>query len=73
MHAEAVFPIRKMLMELAKKHFKELEKMNVNTVLGHISDKTMNLEQKFLEHVERDMKFEKTKPVPVFDFVTNVV
>lgn len=34
-HSEAQFAVRKVVIDVAKKHFRELEKLNMNAVLGH--------------------------------------
>ena len=71
-HSEAQIGLRKMLIENAKKHFKELEKLDLNSVFSHPKNKSELLEEKFIEHVKKNLQFDKTKPVPVFDFQNNV-
>jgi hypothetical protein len=67
-HSEAQMGFRKMLIENAKKHFKELGKLDVNSVFSHPKNKSELLEEKFIEHTTN-----KTSPlpVPVFDFQNN--
>lgn len=37
---EAQFAVRKLIIDVAKRHFKELEKLNLNAVLGHTAQKS---------------------------------
>lgn len=37
---EAQYAVRKLIIEVAKRHFKELEKLNLNAVLAHTAQKT---------------------------------
>ena len=37
---EAQFAVRRLIIEVAKRHFKELEKLNLNAVLGHTAQKS---------------------------------
>lgn len=39
-HSEAQYILRKIIIDVAKRHFKELEKLNLNAVLGHTAQKT---------------------------------
>jgi hypothetical protein len=68
LHSEAQVGLRKILIELAKKHFKELDKLVIGTVVGHITEKGRKLERDFIEHAKRTMLFDKTKKVPAFSF-----
>ena len=52
-HAEAQYAVRKMIIECAKKHFKELEKLNLNAVLAHTAQKSRQLDERFEDHVVR--------------------
>ena len=56
-HAEAQYAVRKMIIECAKKHFKELEKLNLNAVLAHTAQKSKQLDERFEDHVVRQLKF----------------
>jgi hypothetical protein len=70
-HTEAQMGLRKLLIEIAKKHFKELEKLDVNSVFSHPRNKSELLEERFIEHAKKNLRFEKSKPVPVFEFKNN--
>lgn len=39
-HSEAQFAVRRLIIDVAKKHFRELEKLNMNAVLGHTAQKS---------------------------------
>lgn len=39
-HSEAQYAVRKLIIETARKHFKELEKLNLNAVLAHTAQKS---------------------------------
>jgi len=39
-HSEAQYAARKLVIEVAKRHFKELEKLNLNAVLAHTAQKS---------------------------------
>lgn len=39
-HSEAQYHLRKTITDAAKRHFKELEKLNLNAILGHTAQKT---------------------------------
>lgn len=71
LHTEAQMGLRKLLIETAKKHFKELEKLDVNSVFSHPRNKSELLEDRFIEHAEKTFQFEKSKKVPVFEFQNN--
>jgi len=71
-HTEAQIDLRKMIIELAKKSFPELEKLNMNVVFNHIYDKTTLLETKFTEHLESTMKFDGTLPIAIYEFSNNL-
>lgn len=45
--------LRKMIIEVAKRHIKELEKLNLNAVLGHTAQKSKQLEERFEEFMIR--------------------
>ena len=49
--------MRKVIIEVAKRHFKELEKLNLNAVLGHTAQKSKQLDERFEEHIIRSQKF----------------
>lgn len=68
LHTEAHMALRKMLIENAKKHFKELEKLEVNSVFSHPKNKSELLEEKFTEHTTTKPS---PLPVPVFSFQNN--
>jgi hypothetical protein len=63
--------LRKLLIETAKKHFKELEKLDVNSVFSHPKNKSELLEERFLNHIKKSLLFDKSKPVPLFEFQNN--
>ena len=67
-HSEAQMGLRKMLIDNAKKHFKELEKLDTNSVFSHPKNKSELLEEKFLDHITTKPS---PLPVPVFDFQNN--
>mmetsp|Transcript_16549 Transcript_16549/g.19141 ORF Transcript_16549/g.19141 Transcript_16549/m.19141 type:complete len:134 (+) Transcript_16549:1938-2339(+) len=70
-HSEAQMGLRKLLIETAKKHFKELEKLDLNSVYSHPKNKSELLEEKFIEHAKKSFIYDKTKPVPMFEFQNN--
>ena len=70
-HNEAHMGLRRLLIETAKKHFKELEKLDANSVFSHPKNKSEILEERFLEHVKKNFLYDKSKPVPVFQFQNN--
>jgi hypothetical protein len=39
-HTEAQYHLRKIVIDVAKRHFKELDKVNLNALLGHTAQKT---------------------------------
>ena len=39
-HAEAQYSVRRLIIDVAKRHFKELEKLNLNAVLAHTAQKS---------------------------------
>ena len=49
--------MRKLVIEVAKKHFKELEKLNLNAVLAHTAQKSKQLDERFEDHIVRSLKF----------------
>ena len=50
-HSEAVFAIRKFIVEKAKTHWKEIREINTNHVLGVAHKKQELLDSKFSEHI----------------------
>lgn len=52
-HSEAQYALRKIMIEVAKKNFKELEKVGLNPVLAHTHQKSKLLDERFEEHVVR--------------------
>mmetsp|Transcript_13175 Transcript_13175/g.11649 ORF Transcript_13175/g.11649 Transcript_13175/m.11649 type:complete len:161 (+) Transcript_13175:282-764(+) len=70
-HTEAQMGLRRLIIETAKKHFKELEKLDANSVFTHPKNKSELLEERFIEHAKKNLQFDKSKPVPVFDFQNN--
>jgi hypothetical protein len=54
---EAPFAVRKVLIEVAKRHFVLLDKMNMDAVLGHTAQKTRQLDERFEDHIVRHLKF----------------
>lgn len=70
-HTEAQMALRKLLIDTAKKHIKELEKLDANSVFTHAKNKSEFLENRFMEHAKKNFLFENSKPVPVFDFQNN--
>jgi hypothetical protein len=49
--------LRKQIIEVAKRHFKELEKLNLNAILGHTSQKSKQLEERFEDYMVRTYGF----------------
>ena len=58
-HSEAQYHLRKIIIDVAKRHFKELDKLNLNAVLGHTAQKTRQMEERFEEHLIRTQGFGK--------------
>ena len=56
-HSEAQYAVRKLIIEAAKRHFKELEKLNMNAVLAHTAQKSKQLEERFEDYIVRSLKF----------------
>lgn len=56
---EAQYAVRKLIIECAKKHFKELERLNLNAVLAHTAQKSKQLDERFEDHILRTHKFGK--------------
>jgi hypothetical protein len=52
-HSEAQYHLRKIIIDVAKRHFKELEKVNLNALLGHTAQKTRQLEERMEEQMIR--------------------
>ena len=48
-----------MIIDAAKRHFKELEKLNMNAVLGHTAQKSRQLEERLEEYLIRMLGFGK--------------
>ncbi len=49
--------MRKMIIDVAKRHFKELDKLNMNAVLAFTSQKSKQLDERFEDHVVRQLKY----------------
>lgn len=49
--------MRKLIINVARRHFKELEKLNLNAVLGHTAQKSKQLDERFEDHIVRSLKF----------------
>ena len=49
--------MRKLVIDVAKRHFKELEKLNMNAVLAHTAQKSKQLDERFEDHIVRTLKF----------------
>jgi hypothetical protein len=45
------------MIDVAKRHFKELEKLNMNAVLAHTAQKSRQLDERFEDHIIRTLKF----------------
>lgn len=58
-HTEAQMGLRKLLIDTAKKHFKELEKLDANSVFTHSKNKSELLEERFLEHAKKNFMHER--------------
>lgn len=72
LHTEAQFELWKVILELAKKNFPELEKLALNdTIFGALFDKSNKLEQEFVDHLVANLKFDEAKILPVFEFANN--
>lgn len=56
-HSEAQYAVRKLIIEVARRHFKELEKLNLNAVLAHTAQKSKQLDERFEDHIVRTLKF----------------
>lgn len=56
-HSEAQYAIRQKIIEVAKKYWKELEKLNLNAVLAHTHQKSKQLDERFEDHIIRSLKF----------------
>lgn len=54
---EAQYAVRKLIIEVAKRHFKELEKLNLNAVLAHTAQKSKQLDERFEDYIIRTLKF----------------
>jgi hypothetical protein len=54
---EAQYAVRKIIIEAAKRHFKELEKLNLNAVLAHTAQKSRQLDERFEDHIVRAHRF----------------
>ena len=70
-HAEAQYALRTLMIEVAQRHFKnELHKLNLETFVEHLHQKTSQLIEKFEERVSKHFKYDGAKPVPIFDTLT---
>lgn len=49
--------MRRLIIDVAKRHFKELEKLNMNAVLGHTAQKSRQLEERLEEYLVRMLGF----------------
>lgn len=56
-HSEAQYALRKLVIEVAKRHFKELEKLNLNAVLAHTAQKSKQLDERFEDYIIRTLKY----------------
>lgn len=56
-HSEAQYAARKLIIEVARRHFKELEKLNLNAVLAHTAQKSKQLDERFEDHIIRTLKY----------------
>ena len=63
--------MRRLIIETAKKHFEELQNLNQNVVFTHMFDKATMLEQRFVDSITKELKFEEDKVLPVFEFCHN--
>jgi len=45
------------VIDVAKRHFKELEKLNMNAVLAHTAQKSRQLDERFEDHIIRSLKY----------------
>lgn len=54
---EAQYHLRKLIIDVAKRHIKELEKLNMNAVLGHTSQKSRQLDERFEDYMIRTQGF----------------
>jgi hypothetical protein len=48
-HADAQYNLRRLLIDFARKHFKELEKAEVNALLSHSAQRQRMLDERFEE------------------------
>ena len=58
-HSEAGLGIKKYIIEKAKNHWKELKEINTNHVLGVAVKKQEVLDNKFMEHVTQNLKWQQ--------------
>jgi hypothetical protein len=49
--------VRKLVIDVAKRHFKELEKLNMNAVLAHTAQKSRQLDERFEDYIIRTLKY----------------
>ncbi len=54
---EAQYNLRRLIIDVAKRHFKELDKLNMNAVLGHTAQKSKQLDEKFEDVMVRSHGF----------------
>lgn len=47
------------MIEVAKRHWAQLDKLNLNAVLAHTAQKSRTLDERFEEHVIRNLNFGK--------------
>jgi len=54
---EALYYLRRVIIEVAKRHFKELDKLNMNAVLAHTAQKSKQLDERFEDFMVRNHGF----------------
>ena len=58
-HPEAAYSVRKVIMEAARKNFKELEKAEISQLLLHSNQRSTMLENKFEEKFIKVHNYER--------------
>ena len=58
-HPEAAYSLRKVVMEVARKTIKELEKAEINTLLLHSNQRSTMLENKFEDKFIKSHNYER--------------
>jgi len=56
-HAESVYSLRRVLIDMAKKSVKELEKCDINQILIHSNQRTKMLDDRFEEMMIRNHRY----------------